>query len=121
MSEDNPNPWIERRVGDGGFLVRARSHPNRYVAYFEIISIGGTDASTGAMVYMARDGRFSERLEDAEHVWRGEVKWDGCTDWHADGPGHLCGFCDLLLLTRAMRVAYRIGFEAMGRDPKEQI
>ncbi len=70
-------------------------------------------------------------ITEAEYLFRGGVKWDGCSNWSWNTDAcmwHGCGFDDVINLTEAMKRVYLLassrvdGFdaEALEIDAKEQ-
>lgn len=90
-----------KQLDDLDFTVVATSHDYRveYVVY-EIVA---RDVGTGNRCHPMPDGNSSgnttTQLSEARVFLHGQVKWDGCSNWHFDEQDHLmlhgCGKEDL--------------------------
>lgn len=73
-----------RHFPDIGYTVVAEAHSHH--VSFKVYEVFGTD-SNGIVLWKASDtfgNAPCDKLEDAEVYLHGDVKWDGCSNWHFD-------------------------------------
>jgi len=74
---------------------------------FKIHQIAGLTAEKdGQALYLTNDSHMTENLDEAEAIVGGTVKWDGCTQFHADvhvdHRSDLEGLCKAILEARKL-------------------
>lgn len=109
--------WLKENVGGiGGYVVRVRTGDAHWTQFevFERVA----EEMDGTPLYnrkgAIRDFDYVQALDDAEVVFRGTVKWDGCSN--VEGSPHLCGPEAWADFGRVIALIPALALKAMGRE-----
>lgn len=118
---DYDGSWLIEKVGGlGGFVIRARSHGGASRCEFEVFE---RPAQRGDVeLYVRKDakhgGDYVETLDEAQCVFRGSIKWDGCSNVETDSGEalHLCGPEAWASFSKAIALLPSLALKAMGME-----
>jgi hypothetical protein len=121
MIEAKAGPWLIEKVGGiGGYVVRARSCYDGAVCDFEVFE---RPAERGDVALYTRKGAcasgdYVETLDEAEHVFHGSIKWDGCSNVSTDSACmlHLCGPESWVEFGKVIALLPALALRAMGAE-----
>jgi hypothetical protein len=91
MMADTPIAHHTRHVEHLNFTVVAKTYPH-YVEFVIYDIVGHTEGETKGVydvpewprIGQVSSGDTVSNIEEAEVYLHGEVKWDGCSNWHFD-------------------------------------
>ena len=73
-----------------------RAWPGEYDVEFEVFEMSSMSEEPSGMVplFESKESRDqTSNLDEAERVFVGHVKWDGCSNWDLNGDGGIPHFC----------------------------
>ena len=77
-------------------VAKVYSHWVEYAVY-ELIQTWGIDGVECAPMFRTKDDQWVTKPDEAEELFNGSIKWDGCSNWDFSPSGvalHLCGRTD---------------------------
>ena len=106
-----------REIGFTIILAEAKEHFANFIVY----DIYGYDGKTNNCLYQTEDDDTTEDLFLAKPYLEFTIKWDSCSHLYYcnDGYLHFCGVRDYKRNIKLLKMLYELGFEAMGKKPKE--
>ena len=119
-----PSTRLIKHLPELDFTIVAVTHECR--VDFKIYEVIGWAESTTLgiydvpefYIYHAENVRLTESIQEAELFLHGEVKWDGCSNWHFDeqdrGMLHGCTRQELLRFGEVMAACWDWAAEIFG-------
>ena len=117
-----PSTRLIKHLPELDFTIVAVTHEYRVdFKIYEVIGLA-EGATLGVYdvpeFYTTENDRLTESIQEAELYLHGEVKWDGCSNWHFDEQDrvmlHGCARQDVLRFGEVMAACYDWAAEIFG-------
>ncbi len=114
---------VDRTESDHeGFIIRYRpwngDWESCYVVDFEAYEIHHIKDSAFVFEMPGRPNEFTKEFHNAQRYLHGDVKWDGCSNWHFDIQDgcmiHFCSVEETQEISRLFEKMYEIAKEVTG-------
>lgn len=96
-----------------------------YMMHFEVIECAGEVIEPySAQLYVKYDGigNDTENAVEADLLWHGTIKWDGCSNWDfhtTECMAHFCGMKDAVSIGALMARMYEIAARDLSKFDRE--